>query len=262
MVQSAMPIADSQIVAALIRRVAEAVVMPRFKHLQASDIREKRPGDLVTLADTEAEAELSRLLRSLLPGSTVVGEEGVAADPSILSRLDEVAPVWLIDPIDGTRNFVHGRPRFAVMVALVVGGETVQGWIYDPFSDRMAIAEKGGGSRISGRRMTIAPGRPLSRLSGTAGWRHPPALGQAVARLVRTGCAGHDYLALLEDGIQFAYFRRLNPWDHAAGELLHREAGGHAGLLDGGAYRPLPLADSLLLAPDAASWARLKPLLA
>ena len=257
-----MPHVDPDHVAGLIRQVAETVILPRFRALGENDIREKKPGDLVTVADVESEAALSRHLVDLLPGSTVVGEEGVAADPAVVDKLSEAAPVWVIDPIDGTRNFAHGRPRFAVMVALVQGGETVQSWIYDPLGGRMAIAELGGGSWLWGRRMTIAPERPLSRQAGTVGWRHSPTFGEAVAKVVRYGCAGHDYLALLTDQLQFAFYRKLNPWDHAPGELLFREAGGYVRLTDGEPYRPVPLTGAMVLAPGVATWEKLRILLA
>jgi fructose-1,6-bisphosphatase/inositol monophosphatase family enzyme len=253
---------DPNQVASLLRRVAETIILPRFRCLGEGEVREKKPGDLVTLADLEAEAELSLHLPPLLPGSLVVGEEGVAADHAVLQRLSGDSPVWLIDPIDGTRNFVHGSPRFAVMVALVWRGETIQGWIYDPLQGRLAIAEQGSGCWIQGRKVTIAPDRPLNRQVGSVGWRPPAALGEAVGKLVRNSCAGHDYLELLEDTMQFAYFRQLHPWDHAAGELLFREAGGTSALIDGSPYRPVPVSGALLLASGPDSWEHLQRLVA
>jgi fructose-1,6-bisphosphatase/inositol monophosphatase family enzyme len=74
--------------------------------------------------------------------------------------------------------------------------------------------------------------------------------------------AGHDYLGLVENRLQFAFFRRLHPWDHAAGVLLHAEAGGFSALMNGQPYRPIPSRDGLLLAPDEGLWHRLHPLIA
>src|SRR6185437_792815 len=99
-------------------------VMPRFEKLESGDISEKGPGDLVTVADIAAEHRLTPALRGLLPGSLVVGEEAVAADPAVLALLDGDDYVWVVDPIDGTANFAAGIPLFAVMVALIRRGET------------------------------------------------------------------------------------------------------------------------------------------
>src|SRR6185312_6369523 len=123
---------DSERVARLIAETAETEIMPRFRHLTRDDIREKGPGDLVTTADVAAERRLGAALRDLLPGSQIVGEEAVAADPTLLSALDGSDPVWLVDPIDGTGNFASGRPVFATMVAFVRDGRALMGWIHDP----------------------------------------------------------------------------------------------------------------------------------
>ncbi len=255
-----MAITDPLRVASVIREVAEAVILPRFKRLAAGEVREKRPGDLVTVADTEAERDLSRRLSDLLPGSRVVGEEAVAADASVLNRLAEQAPVWVIDPVDGTANFARGSELFAVIVALVVEGRTVQGWIHDPLADRTAIAAAGDGAWMGERRLRVSDDGPVAKMSGSAGWRRSPRLGKAVAKLVNQGSAAHDYLALVEARLQFAHFRRLHPWDHAAGVLLHHEAGGFSALLDGQPYRPRPVDGGMLLTPGRASWEALAPL--
>src|SRR5690242_20515707 len=107
---------DSDRVARLIAETAAAEIMPRFEKLERHEIQEKRPGDLVTVADLAAERRLSLVLQDLLPGSRIVGEEAVAADPCVLAALAEADPVWLIDPIDGTGNFAAGKPIFAVIV--------------------------------------------------------------------------------------------------------------------------------------------------
>src|ERR1700730_15726265 len=123
---------DAEKVGRLIAEIAAAEVMPYFQKLGHGDITEKGPGDLVTVADVAAERRLSAVLTDLLPGSLVVGEEAAAADPGVLEALAGDAPVWVIDPIDGTANFAEGKPVFAVMVALVRRGETVMAWIHDP----------------------------------------------------------------------------------------------------------------------------------
>src|SRR5580692_7741557 len=103
----------------IIREVGVAEIMPRFRKLAAGDVQMKGKDDPVTIADQESERVLTERFTDYLPGSTVVGEEGVSRDKSVLNRLKDDDPVWIIDPIDGTRNFVAGIPEFAVMVALV-----------------------------------------------------------------------------------------------------------------------------------------------
>ncbi len=256
-----MSIVDPLLVAAILREVAAEIILPRYRSLAAGDVREKNPGDLVTVADVEAEAALSRRLSDLLPGSRVVGEEAVSLDAKVLDRLREDGPVWILDPIDGTANFVKGSERFAVIVALVMAGRTVQGWILDPLSGRTTIAERGAGTWRHGERLQVVPPGPLAAMSG-AGYRRNKQLASAVRKIVSQGSAAHDYLDLVGNRLQFAYFTRLHPWDHAAGVLLHGEAGGYSALLTGQAYRPLPSEDGILLTPDQASWEQLRRLVA
>jgi fructose-1,6-bisphosphatase/inositol monophosphatase family enzyme len=257
-----MPLVDPLRVTEIIRETAQEVILPRFRHLAAGDIREKGPGDLVTIADTEAEQILTRRLTELLPGSCVVGEEAAAADASVLDRLAGSAPVWIIDPVDGTSNFAHGRKHFAVIVALVVEGRTVQGWIHDPLNDSTAIAAIGEGVWIGERRLTVPADAPVHSLIGTVGGRKVEALTKAVGKLIRHGSAAHDYLALIDGRLHFAYFRRLRPWDHAAGVLMHGEAGGYSAMMDGTPYRPFYTESSILLTPGRQTWCDLAGLLA
>ncbi len=96
-------------------------------------------------------------LEALLPGSAVVGEEASEADPGRLAALSGEGPVWLVDPIDGTLNFVNEKPCFATIVALCIAGNTVEGWIHDPIADRTAWAARGEGAWIGGERVRATP---------------------------------------------------------------------------------------------------------
>src|SRR6185437_12134645 len=113
---------DLDRIARIIRDIAAVEIVPRFRMLAAGDIREKRPGDLVTIADLEAEKRLMRELEAAMPGTVALGEESVAADPTRLDLLAGEVPVWVIDPIDGTGNFAKGDARFAVIIAFVTRG--------------------------------------------------------------------------------------------------------------------------------------------
>lgn len=249
---------DTDAVAAIIRDVSATEILPRYKTLEAHEVRTKsHPGDLVTAADEAAEAALSARLRSLLPGSVVVGEEGTAANPALLDLLSGDAPVWVLDPVDGTRNFAHGVPRFAVMVALVTAGETLGGWIYDPIADVLYSAKKGAGSWRDGHKIHVGDAPRLDAMVGATGYRHAKLFKPLGIRTRQSGSAAHDYMQASDGRIDFALFRRrLNPWDHAAGALIHQEAGGFGRTVDGKVYRPGDrTGDHLILAPDQATWA-------
>lgn len=253
---------DPDKVTALLRRAASEIILPRFRKLEDDEIREKGPGDLVTIADTEAEHLLTPLLRELVPGSTVVGEEAVASDPAVLDRLKGASGVWLVDPVDGTFNFVHGNPNFAIIVAYVEHGIVRAGWIHEPIENETFCAVAGEGTWRGTERVSVpAPPSP-ERMVGSLSGRTP---GGARARdavqtfggfgpLVNLRCAGRTYTALARGEIHYAYFSRSRPWDHAAGCLIYQEAGGRGAFLDGEAYTPGRANHPILLAPDEARW--------
>jgi fructose-1,6-bisphosphatase/inositol monophosphatase family enzyme len=264
-----MDMIDPQRVAAIIEEVADQEVLPRFQALADHEIIEKRAGDLVTVADLETEKALTRRLADLLPGSRVVGEEAVEADRSVLDLFEEDSPVWIVDPVDGTSNFAHGNPTFAVMVGLSQGPDLLAGWIYDPCGGRMAIAEAGSGAYLQdGTRLRVAKGADPGQMRGPilAGLPNFPELGARIRErrnrvdAVRSlRCAGQEYLRLALGENHFALFTKTKPWDHVPGVVIHREAGGFGRLLDGEPYTPRDsAAPGILLAPDEASWLRLR----
>jgi fructose-1,6-bisphosphatase/inositol monophosphatase family enzyme len=250
---------DPERVAGLIEEAGATIVLPRHRQLEDSDIQEKRKGDLVTVADLEVERWLSERLGDLLPGSAVVGEEAVFADPGVMDRLASDEPVWIVDPIDGTWNFAHGRDAFAIIVALCVGGETVMGWIAEPALGSMAVGEHGGGVTLDGTAVAFAPSRSTDGpLHGTAARylyeRVSAADPRTIASVSRPSSAGHEYVLMLRGDRQFSAYTRLFPWDHAAGALLICEAGGVSRLLTGEPYDPRLTSGDLLTAVDGPTW--------
>jgi fructose-1,6-bisphosphatase/inositol monophosphatase family enzyme len=247
----------------VMRAVASEVILPRFGSLQEGEIEEKAPGELVTVADREAEQLLSEALLELLPGSRVVGEEQTARQPSLLKRLDD-GLVWLIDPLDGTANFVEGRPCFAVMVALLSNGETVGAWLLDPISNTLSRAERGAGAYADGARLKTSEGSPgAAQLRGAVLKKYMPfelrqqvelRLGRIAEGLPGTRCAGAEYPAIVTEAQDFAVFWRTLPWDHAPGALLLTEAGGVAARFDGTPYRASDEITGLVVARNRAVW--------
>ena len=205
----------------LLREVADREVMTRFRRLEQGDVRTKqRQGDLVTVADLEAEHHIRAGLKQILPSSHVVGEEAAYKKPEILDALGGDDPVWVVDPIDGTRNFATGKACFAVMCALVQKGETRLGWILDPISGACAVAEKGAGAFVSGHRRTIKDPDGPEHLRGSLGEgvqkrlhkqypSPPPGLPR---HYVRYHCVGREYMDFLLGKLHFGlYGGRLMP---------------------------------------------------
>ena len=255
----------------LIREVDRDIVLPRFRRLADGEVHEKAPGELVTIADQEAERLLTARLQDMLPGSVVVGEEAVAADPGVLRRLGDGGAVWVVDPVDGTANFAAGRTPFAVMVALLRDGAPAAGWILDVVGDRMAVAEAGSGAYLDGVRMRTRTDLPADdSLSGAVMSRYLPdemrfEVAERASGLgaVTPGrhCAGYEYPAIVADHQQFSLFWRILPWDHLPGTLIVTEAGGTVRRLDGSDYRPAEDRRGLLVAANAEIWDQVRHVL-
>jgi len=145
-----------------LRETSAEVIEPRFSELATMDVRAKAAGELVTVADVDAERLLTRCLTDLLPRAAVVGEEACATDPTLLKGLGAVQ-AWLINPLDGTNNFVEGNHDWAVMVALCEEGRTVASWIWQPTSQTMYTAEAGGAATRNGQGVTVASRPPSQR---------------------------------------------------------------------------------------------------
>ncbi len=260
---------DVEAVSALIREVAAETIMPRFDNLAADDIREKAPGDLVTIADIETEQALTPRLKQIFEAE-VIGEEATAKDPGLLDKLlGGEGDFWIVDPIDGTSNFAAGMPIFAVMVALLRRGEIAAAWIYEPVSGHMTVAERGGGAWREQHRLSVARPTSPENMSGSVSLRYGNR--QLVRRIAGRSnlvgsvfsfrCAGPEYLALASGRAHFALYHRLLPWDHAPGYLIHREAGGYGLRLDRSAFTPAVRDGGLLLTPDRESWESLHAVL-
>jgi fructose-1,6-bisphosphatase/inositol monophosphatase family enzyme len=235
---------DSERVAELMRETAAAELLPRFRNLAKEEIREKRPGDLVTVADVASEQRLASGLAKILPGVPVVGEEAAEIDPGLVALINRPGErCWIVDPLDGTANFAAGRDRFAMIVSLVENGLTVGGWILDLPSGRMASARRGEGVMLDGKQVKgTAVDRPPR---GLVGYRIRKEFERQLSNKQRArlgelstlNCAGREYVELLAGTYDFNLYRMTKPWDHAAGSLMMEEAGGQGLRFDGSAYR-------------------------
>lgn len=231
---------DPEKVAKIIAEISEREIMPRYQQLEAHEIEQKSgPNDLVTVVDHAVEGALEHALKDVLPEATFIGEEGAAAAPHIVSALEGEGTYWVLDPVDGTRNFVRGVDEFGVIVALVRNGETIMGWIHGAPENKTAIAVKGGGAFWDG-----APLKPSDEAaSPPKGLRSIGALSEASRKRLLTQlksefqfadghCSAYAYLNVARGLLDFKISSLLHPWDHAAGVLLTTEAGGKASFID------------------------------
>ncbi|WP_189963332.1 inositol monophosphatase family protein [Streptomyces violascens] len=264
---------DMAAVEEAVRKAAAAEIMPRFRQLAAHEIVEKNgPHDLVTVADRLAEEHLTASLTAILPGSVVVGEEAVHADPAVYDALHGDAPVWIVDPVDGTRQFVRGEAGFCTLVALAHRGELLASWTYAPALDEMAVAIRGRGATLNGEPLHAGSPEPGAILEVATS--HPdyttPDQKRALLGLRAEGVqprpcgsAGLEYLAIARGELDALAFSWEYAWDHAAGLLLIAEAGGAQTTIAGEPFRiaggnALPFT----AARDAATAERMRGLLA
>ncbi|MDD3371839.1 MAG: inositol monophosphatase [Alphaproteobacteria bacterium] len=256
----------------IIEEVAATEIMPRFRKLEQGDIEMKGVDDPVTVADKAAEEALIARLQDLLPGSVVVGEECCAQNPSILSNFEGKDDVWVIDPIDGTRNFIEGRREFGVMVAHVRRKETVAAWIHDPNTEHTLAGERGSGVWLQGSRMHLAahdastPRLVIlgSRLRSILTNPHATPVIAALPALAIGSAAAYDYARLFVGDVCFAnstapraswlLYRMSKPWDHVPGLFLQNEANGYSADFFGNPYDMQNGKTGLLLAADKDAW--------
>jgi fructose-1,6-bisphosphatase/inositol monophosphatase family enzyme len=246
---------DTDEVLTLLRDVAEQVINPRFRSLDSDEIAEKNPGDLVTVADKEAEALITGALRAAYPGVLVLGEEATAGDDTLMDRFLAAEHAFTVDPVDGTKNFVKGSKDHAVMAAEVRGGDVVRSWIWQPQHETAYVAELGAGAYRNGERLARPPvGEELRGVTSKRRWIGR-ALGALRALELTWVCCGVDYPKIVEGAADYAVYSGTKPWDHAPGSLLLTEAGGFLGTFDGHAYRPQAgLARGLVSAADRATY--------
>ncbi|NTE86250.1 inositol monophosphatase family protein [Agrobacterium rubi] len=255
-----------------LQEAAAVEILPRFRNLGEGDVRIKTEAiDLVTEADEAAERLIRARIAELMPNALFVGEESVAADPSLLSKLGEADLAVVVDPIDGTFNFAAGLPLFGVMLSVISKGETVAGLIYDPMGNDWVIAEKGSGAWMcsadgSQSQMSVVPAPELSQMVGIANTGYFDVdvrrrlLGNlADVRLFTSyRCAAHEYRIFAGGHIHFLMYNKLMPWDHLAGTLISQEAGAYAARLDGSPYLPHHVDGGLLLAANEETWELLR----
>lgn len=232
----------------LLEEVAADVVLPRFGALAAGDVKAKPSPedlqDLVTIVDTEAEDRLATGLRAILD-APVIGEELCHRRPELIRLAKGEGPAWIVDPLDGTRNFASGSEAFGMMVSFVEDGRTLAGWVHLPTRRRTYTAEAGFGAFVSGALQPMGSVPPARPPRGSLFVRFmPPATRDAVVERTKgqfrdvseSKCAAFEYTDVLNGDKEFLIYYRLLPWDHSAPALILTEGGGCVEHLDGRPY--------------------------
>ena len=211
-----------------------------FGEVQALQISRKGPSDFVTSADLKVEAALFEALTKARPGYGFLGEERGAVEGTDKTHR------WIVDPIDGTTNFIHAMPHFAVNLALEREAEIVAGVTYNPISNELFWAEKGRGAflndtriRVSARKQLgdslIGMGAPFQGRPGHAQYfKELHQITQRVAGVRRLGAASLDFAYVAAGRYDGYWERNLGPWDVAAGIILVSEAGGKVTTIEEG----------------------------
>jgi fructose-1,6-bisphosphatase/inositol monophosphatase family enzyme len=257
----------------LVRRAARTEILPRFRAVTRAEATAKSgPRDLVTEADRAAEAMIARGLQRMFPHALIVGEEATAARPDLRDDVAGAEFAIIVDPVDGTWNFVHGLALFGVIVAVTRFGRPVLGLLYDPVADDWVLADETAPARLiaaNGISRGVATSAGGAALGDLHGYVHASLMDQArqealYPRLAALGqatalrCSCHEYRLLAQGAVDFVLSDRLNPWDHAAGVLICQRAGGVARMLDGRDYDTAHREGLLLCAGDEATWTGLR----
>jgi myo-inositol-1(or 4)-monophosphatase len=208
--------------------------------------------DLVTEVDKGSETMIRNLVHTHFPEHSFLGEEGVEPGPEAsvraLQSVRDAEYLWIVDPVDGTTNFVHGFPFFSVSIALAHKGEVIVGVVYDPMRDELFVAEKGKGAYVHGRRMSVSQEGTLRESLLATGFPSDPNFAlplnlkglNAVApqvRNIRSGGSAALHMAYVAAGRLSGFWEfGLNSWDLAAGALLVTESGGRVTDIKGNPY--------------------------
>jgi len=221
--------------------------------------REKAPCDLVTDADVAAQRAIADVVGNAFPDHAFLGEEeGGSRKPADVAQLLSEPYCWVVDPLDGTMNYVHGYPAFAVSIGVVAGGKIVAGVIFDPLRERVYSATLGGGAWCNGEKLAVSQtcdlaGALLSMsLPAKVDGRTPDlvdfmAVVEHCQSVRRLGSAALNLAFLAEGALDGFWARQIQPWDVAAGVLLVNEAGGRLTASNG---RPFDLANPHFVAAN------------
>ena len=202
---------------------ASKALIRDFGEIEKLQVSVKGPADFVSNADTKAEKIIIEELMKAKKNYSIISEE----NGSVVNKDNE--NVWIIDPIDGTSNFLHGVPHFAISIALRSNNEIISGLIYDPIKDEMFHAEKGNGAFFNNQRIKVSKKREIDACLFATGGKNI-VLDNLTMR--KTGSAALDMAYVAAGRFDGFFQKNLNIWDIAAGIVLVKEAGGIVNNID------------------------------
>ena len=214
-------------------------MLRHWERLDTLKVNTKERNDFVTEVDLQAEQEIVKTLRKIYPDHAILAEESGVTDGN-----EEYQ--WIIDPLDGTMNYLHGFPHFAVSIGLKYKGRLEAGLIYDPLKQELFTASRGAGAQLNERRIRVKPRGSIDGALVATGipsrqMQHKPAFLEmmdgmltAGVQMRRTGSAALDLAYVAVGRLDGFWEIGLKPWDMAAGALLVQEAGGLVGDFGGG----------------------------
>ena len=202
---------------------ASKILIRDFGEIEKLQVSKKGPSDFVTNSDFRTEKIIIDELKKAKPNYSIISEENGIEDNQ------DKEHTWIIDPIDGTVNFLHGIPHFAISIALKLGDEIISGLIFDPIKNEMFYAEKNNGAFFNNHRMRVSKKNQINECLFVTGGKIDKELDLPYRK---SGCAALD-MAYVASGRYDGYFQNnLNLWDIAAGILLVKEAGGVTNQID------------------------------
>ena len=235
---------DNNEIKSILFDISKKYILPKYGKLNDRDIMRKINNDLVTSVDLSVEEELNNVFCKLLPNSLFVGEEKYSEFPNILKNYNINEYCWTVDPIDGTANFIKGKNKFAIMVALSFKEKILQSWIYKPLTEEICYAIQGGGCFENENKVKIEKTSTLKLSKGSISSKYWDdsyldrilKIKDIFDEVKSYGCIGFEYVDIANGSRDFAILSKLSPWDHIPGILIVREAGGSDTYFDRGKY--------------------------
>ncbi|MDC1296584.1 inositol monophosphatase [Alphaproteobacteria bacterium] len=213
--------------------ISKSIIIPKYKNLKEIDIKLKNKKDLVTSVDINVENILKVFLQELLPNSLFIGEESFFLDANLINAYKENQYCWTVDPIDGTSNYVNGKDRFAIMIALTFKETILQTWIYKPLNDEFIYSKLGHGTFINEKKIYNKIYTDVSKSTGSISSKYWDKdsyhkienIKNKFKQVNSYGCIGFEYVDIAEGNRNFTILSKLSPWDHIPGVLIVKEAG-------------------------------------
>jgi len=225
--------------------ISKKLILPKYQNLKDEDIKYKNGSDLVTSVDIAAENELKKNLLKILPSSNFIGEEEYSVNKNILKSYQENSYCWTVDPIDGTKNFINGKDKFAIMIALSYKNKILESWIYKPLIEELSYSKVGEGAFINNRKIFVSKSKNIKNSIGSISYKYwddeminkIKKIKENFKKIDSYGSIGLEYVDIGRGIRDFTILSKLSPWDHIPGVLFVRESGGKDCHFDNSQYK-------------------------